>query len=156
MSINFIRPVPFINGHRIVVSDLDGDNDSTDNGTLVLEAYNAILDDWLPVRMFPCSSRPEALGIAVTFAAQVLNHVDINTLVTRMSNRQMRLPGDLLISMIDAGDGSYLAAVESRDVNGTVTVTEYRDDARNFFEAYGWALAEATMVLRRDGDDRSF
>jgi hypothetical protein len=84
----------------------------------------------------------EALGIAVTYAAQVLNHLDMEVLVTRMSNRQMRLPGDLLISMIDAGDGPYLAAVESRDAEGTVTVNEYRDDARNFFEAYGWALSE--------------
>jgi hypothetical protein len=151
MSINFVQPVPFINGHRIVVSDLDGDN-----GTLVIETYNAILDDWLPVRMFPCSSRPEALGIAVTFAAQVLNRIDMDALVTRMSNRRMRLPGDLLISMIDAGDGSFLAAVESRDSQGTVTVTEYRDDARNFFEAYGWALSEATMVSRRNGEDLSF
>ena len=151
MSINFIQPVPFINGHRIVVSDLDGDN-----GTLVIETFNAILDDWFPVRMFPCSSRPEALGIAVTFAAQVLNRIDMDALVTRMSNRRMRLPGDLLISMIDAGDGSYLAAVESRDSQGTVTVSEYRDDARNFFEAYGWALSEATMVSRRNGEDLSF
>ena len=151
MSINFIQPVPFINGHRIVVSDLDGDN-----GTLVIETYNAILDDWFPVRMFPCSSRPEAPGIAVTFAAQVLNRIGMNALVTRMSNRRMRLPGDLLISMIDAGDGSYLAAVESRDSQGTVTVSEYRDDARNFFEAYGWALSEATMVSRRNGEDLSF
>jgi len=150
MTVNFIQSVPFINGHRIVVSGLD-----EDNGTLVIEAYNAILDDWLPVRMFPCSSHMEALGIAVTFAAQVLNHIDMDALAARMSNRQMRLPGDLLISMIDAGDGSYLAAVESRDARGVVTVTEYRDDARNFFEAYGWALAEATMVLRRNRDDRS-
>ena len=37
-----------------------------------------------------------------------------------------------------------------------VTVTEYRDDARNFFEAYGWALAKATMVMRRNDDDQSF
>jgi nuclear transport factor 2 (NTF2) superfamily protein len=35
-------------------------------------------------------------------------------------------------------------------------VTEYRDDARNFFEAYGWALSEATMVSRRNGEDLSF
>jgi hypothetical protein len=153
MSINSILSVPFINGHRIVVSDLDLDGD---DGTLVIEAYNAILDDWLAVRMFPCSSRMEALGIAVTYAAQVLNHLDMDALVTRMSNRRMRLPGDLLISMIDAGDGSYLAAVESRDAEGTVTLTEYRDDARNFFEAYGWALSEATMVSRRNGEDRSF
>jgi hypothetical protein len=151
VTINFIQPVPFINGHRIVVSDLDGDN-----GTLVIETYNAILDDWLPVRMFPCSSRPEALGIAVTYAAQALNRIDMEALVTRMSNRRMCLPGGLLISMIDAGDGSYLAAVESRDAQGTVTVTEYRDDARNFFEAYGWALSEATMVSRRNGEDRTF
>ena len=150
MTVNFVQPVPFINGYRIVVSDLD-----EDNGTLVIEAYNAILDDWLPVRIFPCSSRPEALGIAVTFAAQVLNHIDMDALAARMSNRQMRLPGDLLISMIDAGDGSYLAVVESRDAQGVVTLTEYRDDARNFFEAYGWALAEATMVSRRNRDDRS-
>ena len=151
MSINFIQPVPFINGHRIVVSDLD-----RDNGTLVIETYNAILDDWFPVRMFPCSSRPEALGIAVTFAAQMLNRIDMDALVTRMTNRRVRLPGDLMISMIDAGDGSYLAAVESRDANGMVTVSEYRDDARNFFEAYGWALSEATMVSRRNGEDLSF
>jgi hypothetical protein len=151
MSIDFVQSVPFINGHRIVVSDLDGDT-----GTLVIEVYNAILDDWLPVRMFPCSSRPEALGIAVTYAAQALNHIDMNALVTRMSNRRVRLPGDLMISMIDAGDGSYLAAVESRDSQGTVTVSEYRDDARNFFEAYGWALSEATMVSRRNGEDRTF
>jgi hypothetical protein len=151
MSINFIQPVPFINGHRIVVSDLDGDN-----GTLVIETYNAILDDWFPVRMFPCSSRPEALGIAVTFAAQMLNRIDMDALVTRMTNRRVRLPGDLMISMIDAGDGSYFAAVESRDSQGEVTVTEYHDDARNFFEAYGWALSEATMVSRRNGEDLSF
>ena len=37
-----------------------------------------------------------------------------------------------------------------------VTVTEYRDDARNFFGAYGWALAEATMVMRRNDDDQFF
>jgi hypothetical protein len=84
----------------------------------------------------------EALSIAATYAAQVLNHLDMDALVTRMSNRQMRLPGDLLISKIDA--------------EGTVTVTEYRDDARNFFKAYDWALSEATMVSRRNGEDRSF
>jgi hypothetical protein len=156
MTINFIQSVPFIHGHRIVVSGLGGDIDSDDTGTLVIEAYNAILDDWLPVRMFPCSSRPEALGIAVTFAAQVLNHIDMDALAVRMSNRRMNLPGGLLISLIDTGDGSYLAAVESRDAQGVVTVTEYRDDARNFFEAYGWALAEATMASRRNGEDRSF
>jgi hypothetical protein len=122
----------------------------------VIETYNAILDDWFPVRMFPCSSRPEALGIAVTFAAQMLNRIDMDALVTRMTNRRVRLPGDLMISMIDAGDGSYFAAVESRDSQGEVTVTEYHDDARNFFEAYGWALSEATMVSRRNGEDLSF
>ncbi len=153
MSVNFILPVPFINGHRIVVSDLELDEN---NGTLVIEAYNEILNEWFVVRMFPCSSRTEAMGIAVTYAAQVLNHIDMNALVARMSNRQMQLPGDLLISMIDAGDGSYLAAVESRDALGIITVTEYRDDARNFFDAYGWALAEATMISRRNGEDRSF
>ena len=150
MSINFVQSVPFIDGHRIVVSDLESDSVA---GTLVIEAYNEILDDWFMVQIFPCSSRPEALGIAVTFAAQVLNHLDMDALVTRMSNRRMRLPGDLLISMIDAGDGSYLAAVESRNAHGIVTVNEYRDDARNFFEAYGWALSEATMVSRRNGED---
>ena len=74
----------------------------------------------------------------------------------REMRSQMWSPGGLLISMIDAGDGSYLAAVESRSANGMVTVSEYRDDARNFFEAYGWALSEATMVSRRNGEDRSF
>jgi hypothetical protein len=153
VSVNFILPVPFINGHRIVVSDLELDEN---NGTLVIETYNEILNEWFVARMFPCSSRTEALGIAVTYAAQVLNHLDMDALVTRMSNRPMQLPGDLLISMIDAGDGTYLATVESRDAEGVITVAEYRDDARNFFDAYGWALAEATMISRRNGEDRSF
>jgi hypothetical protein len=84
VTINFVQPVPFINGYRIVVSDLELDGDNA--GTLVIEAYNVILDDWLAVRMFACSSRMEALGIAMTFAAQALNRIDMDALVTRMTS----------------------------------------------------------------------
>ena len=74
----------------------------------------------------------------------------------REMRSQMWSPGGPLISMIDAGDGSYLAAVESRNANGMVTVSQYRDDDRNLFEAYGRALSNVTMVSRRNGEDRSF
>lgn len=145
MSSPFINPIPFTRGYRVVFArEID---------LLVIEHLDSASGEWLAERMFPCSSEAEALGIAMTFSAQLSGRYDVNELVALMSNRSVHLPGDLSISMIEVSDGTYLAIVETHKPDGTISVASSRGDARNFFEAYGWALTEARLELRRNTED---
>ncbi len=146
MSVS-IQSVPFIKGYRAVISDVD-----SGEGVLVIERLDAETDDWLVEQMFPCSSRIEALGISSAFAAQVISHLDMNSLVARMTNCHVHMPGDLFISMLELDDGTFMALVEELDARGSMTVKNYRTDVPNFFEAYGWALSEATIASRGSED----
>jgi hypothetical protein len=140
VSAPFVNPIPFARGYRIVYD--------RDLGVLVVEQFNELCEEWIADRMFPCTNETEALGIAMAYSGQVSSHIDVNALVARMTNRPVRLPGDLFITMMEALDGSYFATVESRGADGARTVSNYREDARSFFEAYGWALAEARTVIQ--------
>lgn len=143
MSVS-IQQVPFISGYRAVIADVESEAD----GILVIERLNEATDEWLVEEMFPCSSRIEALGISSAFAAQIITHLDMTSLVARMTNCHVHLPGELFISMLELDDGSFMALVEELNARGEMTVRNYRSDVPNFFEAYGWALAQATIVSR--------
>lgn len=141
MSVS-IQKVPFVNGYRAVISDVDGGKD----GVVVIEKLEN--DEWLMERVFPCSSRIEALGISCAFAALTITNLDMASFVARMTNCQVHLPGEFFISMLEFNDGTFMALVEELNVAGEISVRDYRTDVPNFFEAYGWALSQATIMSR--------
>jgi hypothetical protein len=147
----FIQQVPFVSGYRIVVDDID----ALEGGVAVIESLFGIDErgeaTWTPEQIFPCASPIEALGIASTFAATIINDVDVDKVIAGISQQRMAVPGNryfLQIRSARDADG-YVASIEERQIGGGLVTIDRRDDATSFFEAYGWALANIDSLWHR-------
>jgi hypothetical protein len=147
----FIQQVPFVSGYRIVVEDLD----AREGGVAVIESLLGIDDQgdatWTPERIFPCASPIEALGIASTFAATIINHVDVDQVIAGISRQRVAVPGNRFFLQIRSARDveGFVATIEERQVGGGLVTIDRRDDAASFFEAYGWALANVDSLWHR-------